>query len=241
VVLSEGCPKYAQDGKKVFELRREGPVLSCTCPEWSSQKAPPERRTCGHLKEMLGAKEEARRIAAPPPVKGRPPFAVPGPAPEDPSGWTWTERIVGIRAWWDGSHLVAADGRTLTLPKAFTDDFPTFPVDGDVWDPSSKDGPPSLDGWKDLRFSAVDAPHPSEPLEQRLARLEDAWRASKSWHLDVRLHDVLRDGEHLRSILSRLRARRSFGLLLRRPGSRYSRGEGPDLGAVRIEPREWED
>jgi hypothetical protein len=60
---SKDVPNSKGDG--TYTLKNEGGgVLSCSCPAWQKQSAPPERRTCKHLKELRGDAAEAERIAA---------------------------------------------------------------------------------------------------------------------------------------------------------------------------------
>ncbi len=243
--LTEGCPKYAMEGKAVFEMRKEGAVHSCTCTPWTSQKAPPERRTCTHLQALCGKKEEAERVAAPPSKKGPPHFSLPRErSDEDPSGWIWTERLDGVRAWWDGKHLVGADGKVLQAPKWFTDEFPVRPMDGHLWSGRGKFKEAeaacagSGDGWGVLRFSASDAPDPVEPLETRLLRLDDMWRSSRNAFLDMRLQWALSGQEELDRIVVRLSALGAYGVTVRRPGSLYSKGRTGDVEEIPCGPPE---
>src|SRR3954464_14168175 len=48
-------------GSKPYVLKNVGGAYSCSCPAWRNQSAPPERRTCKHLRKLRGdAAEEAR-------------------------------------------------------------------------------------------------------------------------------------------------------------------------------------
>lgn len=50
-------------GAKPYELKNVGGVFSCSCPAWRNQKTPIEKRTCKHLKKVLGDAHEAARTA----------------------------------------------------------------------------------------------------------------------------------------------------------------------------------
>jgi hypothetical protein len=47
-----------------YILDRRGDVYSCTCPAWRWSREPANRRTCKHLEQYLGEKQEANRITA---------------------------------------------------------------------------------------------------------------------------------------------------------------------------------
>ncbi len=51
-------------GEQKYTIAREGIIYSCTCPKWQSKLAPPQARTCKHLKEFLGAENEVERVDA---------------------------------------------------------------------------------------------------------------------------------------------------------------------------------
>ncbi|MBS3779116.1 MAG: hypothetical protein KGY41_01840 [Desulfovermiculus sp.] len=43
---------------------------------------------------------------------------------EDISGWYMSEKLDGIRGYWDGENLLTRSGRTIHAPGWFTHDFP---------------------------------------------------------------------------------------------------------------------
>ena len=44
-----------------------------------------------------------------------------------------SEKLDGVRAYWDGSTLVSKRGNTYHAPAWFTAGFPDFPLDGELW------------------------------------------------------------------------------------------------------------
>eukprot|EP01124_Arcella_intermedia_P021968 TRINITY_DN3174_c0_g1_i5.p1 TRINITY_DN3174_c0_g1~~TRINITY_DN3174_c0_g1_i5.p1 ORF type:complete len:431 (+),score=96.59 TRINITY_DN3174_c0_g1_i5:19-1311(+) len=43
---------------------------------------------------------------------------------QDPSGWFISEKLNGVRAYWDGSQMMTMSGKTLAIPAQFTDSLP---------------------------------------------------------------------------------------------------------------------
>ncbi|MCA9710804.1 MAG: WGR domain-containing protein, partial [Myxococcales bacterium] len=138
-----GEATVAGSGARTYTLRNTGGVYSCTCPAWRNQSQPIERRTCKHLRRFRGdAAEEARLGALP----QRSPSAAAGPSPDapplllahrweqqDPTGWLMSEKLDGVRAYWDGDRFLSRLGNAYLAPKWFTEGLPRFPLDGELF------------------------------------------------------------------------------------------------------------
>ncbi len=44
-----------------------------------------------------------------------------------------SEKLDGVRAYWDGSKLITRAGNVIEAPEWFLDDFPEVPLDGELW------------------------------------------------------------------------------------------------------------
>ena len=44
-----------------------------------------------------------------------------------------SEKLDGIRAYWDGKHLVSRGEKVIHAPKWFTKEYPAFAIDGELW------------------------------------------------------------------------------------------------------------
>src|SRR5580704_12767831 len=102
-------------GAKPYVLKNTGGVYSCTCPAWRNQSIAIERRTCKHLRKLRGEVAEAARVGTE--ARARPATAPGEDASEkapplllahawandvDLSGWWMSEKLDGVRAYWDG-------------------------------------------------------------------------------------------------------------------------------------------
>ena len=78
-----------------------------------------------------------------------------------PDGWLMSEKLDGVRAYWDGKKLLSRSGKEFATPTWFTKDFPPFAIDGELW---SKRGDfenissitsvkKPHDGWKDITYN----------------------------------------------------------------------------------------
>ncbi|HWH68061.1 MAG TPA: hypothetical protein VNT26_01640, partial [Candidatus Sulfotelmatobacter sp.] len=114
-------------GAKPYVLKNTGGVYSCSCPAWRNQSTPIERRTCKHLRKLRGdAAEEARLGGALPqrPVRAGaggsgdteaeagPPLllAESWDNATDLSDWWMSEKLDGVRAYWDGKQFLSRQG-----------------------------------------------------------------------------------------------------------------------------------
>src|SRR5437667_3725606 len=107
-------------GARPYILKNIGGVYSCTCPAWRNQSLPIERRTCKHLRKLRGDIAEEARIGSALPAK---PIVADGEAPPpplllaetwdgvaDPTGWLYSEKLDGVRAYWTGKLFVSRQG-----------------------------------------------------------------------------------------------------------------------------------
>ncbi len=49
------------------------------------------------------------------------------------AGWAMSEKLDGVRAYWDGRKLISRQGHPFSPPAGFTRDFPPYPLDGELY------------------------------------------------------------------------------------------------------------
>lgn len=257
----EGEVKYVQgSGAKPYELKNTAGVLSCSCPAWRNQSAPVDRRTCKHLKRLLGEAAELARVAGGHTVasndcgagcqehhaaeeaatrKLRPDekAALNGPpvllahawdSDTDPTGWWASEKLDGVRAWWDGKNFISRQGNVFHAPAWFKEGLPASPLDGELWMGRKKfqqtisvvRSGDAGERWKQIRYAVFDVPTHGGTFEERQAALK-ALTAPYAFVLE---HGRLDGIELLKATLAAIVAKGGEGLMLRRPGSKYEAG-----------------
>ena len=141
-----------QDGQSVeiqgsasrpYVLKNIGGVYSCSCPAWRNQSLPIERRTCKHLRTLRGDDAEQDRVGDVLPVLLRVARSDVQPPPlllahrwdgsTDPAGWWLSEKLDGVRAYWDGQRFLSRQGHRYHAPNWFVAGFPDMPLDGELW------------------------------------------------------------------------------------------------------------
>jgi DNA ligase-1 len=243
-------------GAKPYVLKNVGGVYSCSCPAWRNQSNAIEQRTCKHLRKLRGdAAEEARIGGALPqrPVKAAgdgeegedkgPPLllAESWDNAADLSGWWMSEKLDGVRAYWDGRQFLSRAGNLFHAPSWFTEGFPESPLDGELWIDRKKfqrtvsivRRQDKTDLWREVCFLIFDAPAAGGTFEERVAFIKAtiAGRGLKFArpHEHVRCKDV----DALRAELARVEALGGEGLMLRQPGSEYEAGRSSTLLKVK--------
>ncbi len=249
----ESCDMQGS-GAKPYVLKNTGGVYSCSCPAWRNQSIGIEKRTCKHLRKLRGeAAEEARIGGALPqrPVKASadgeevagPPLllAESWDNAADLSDWWMSEKLDGVRAYWDGQQFLSRQGNLYHAPAWFIEGLPAVPLDGELWIDRKKfqrtvsivRRQDKTDLWKEVRFLVFDAPAASGGFEDRLGFLKDTLAKSGSKFAQAHAQERCRSLEALRTELVRVESLGGEGLMLRQPGSKYVAGRSSTLLKVK--------
>jgi DNA ligase-1 len=262
--LEDGDEVEVQGSTSTYTLKRLGSVYSCSCPAWKNQGATLDKRTCKHLRGYLGDAVETARIGVARPdarrgesggsAAGEGTGKSPGEAKapplllahkwetdHDPTGWWMSEKLDGIRAYWDGETLTSRLGNRFYAPDWFVADLPADTLDGELWVGRKqfqrttsivRSGAASLE-WKQVTYVVFDVPNAKGGFEDRIAHAQKVMARAEApharWHEHVRCDGVV----HLREELAKVEALGGEGLMLRRPGSRYEVGRSASLLKVK--------
>jgi DNA ligase-1 len=240
-------------GAKPYVLRNVGGVYSCTCPAWRNQSVGIERRSCKHLRKLRGEEAESQRIgqvSADPVLRvtsadkqGKEPpllLAHSWDQHTDPTGWWMSEKLDGVRAYWDGNRFISRLGNEYRAPAWFVEGLPARPLDGELWlgrqmfqrTVSIVRRHDASDHWKEITYVIFDAPALESPFEHRQAQLH-AWLGKGLAHARV-LHQCICQGmDHLQSELDRVTGQGGEGVMLRQPQSLYESGRSATLFKVK--------
>ncbi|CAN5604585.1 hypothetical protein BH09MYX1_BH09MYX1_24750 [soil metagenome] len=249
--LADGESTQVKGSSGTYTLKNEGGVYSCTCPAWRHQNAGIEKRTCKHLRALRGDDAEKLRLGSTE-LAGKPARAVDAEGPpillahrwENDialAGWWMSEKLDGVRAYWDGTQFLSRLGNKFHAPAWFTDGLPNHPLDGELWGGRKlfqrtvgivkRQDPSAL--WKELSFLVFDAPAHPGPFEDRIAHLAATLGEGKHPYARVHAHEPCRDEAHLRAELARVEALGGEGLMLRQPKSSYEVGRSSTLLKVK--------
>jgi DNA ligase 1 len=239
-------------GAKPYVIKNVGGVYSCSCPAWRNQSIAIERRTCKHIRKLRGDAEEETRIGGALPQKPVKPAGDAGEGPpillaetwdtaRDLSGWWMSEKLDGVRAYWDGKQFISRQGNLYHAPEWFVAGLPAVPLDGELWlgrrafqrTVGIVRRQDKTDLWKEVKYLIFDAPAINELFERRLEFLADTMRSQTLTYAALHPHELCKNVNHLREELQRIEALGGEGLMLRQPGSHYEVGRSATLMKVK--------
>lgn len=98
------------------------------------------------------------------------------------TSWYMSEKLDGVRAYWDGKKLISRSGKVFAAPKFFTKDFPKHELDGELWSKrgdfsnissivnTKKENP----RWTELTYNIFEVPHAKGNLLKRLSSVKES-------------------------------------------------------------------
>lgn len=157
------------------------------------------------------------------------PVAPPLPYPQiysekiDPAGYLVSEKLDGVRAYWDGSNLRFRRGRLIHAPAWFTAGFPSHPLDGELWmgrrsfdDLSAavrRDMPVDAE-WKRITYRLYELPGADGSFSQRLIALQALVASANVVWLQAVPQTIIKDKEELKRRLQEVVRGGGEGLVL---------------------------
>eukprot|EP01027_Heterolobosea_sp_BB2_P001292 GEZU01001979.1.p1 GENE.GEZU01001979.1~~GEZU01001979.1.p1 ORF type:complete len:260 (+),score=26.90 GEZU01001979.1:184-963(+) len=159
-----------------------------------------------------------------------------------------SEKLDGVRAYWDGKQLYSKSGKELHAPPEFTELLPkAHALDGELWGGRGQfqtiaklGSSASHTAWPSVQYCVFDAPNVEGPYETRLEALRRDIIPSLSpcAQRRVRALETIRcEGrEHLRTYLDQVVRGGGEGVMLREAGSIYQRGRSASL--LKVKPRQ---
>ncbi|MEN8167261.1 MAG: DNA ligase [Pseudomonadota bacterium] len=160
----------------------------------------------------------------------------------DVSRYWVSEKLDGVRAYWDGTHLRSRQGNIYVAPAWFTAGFPNTPMDGELWMGRNsfqqlvsivRRRQPSDESWRNIRYMVFDLPSADQVFSDRLRQLAQLIEGLDTQV--IRLVDQYRLPDHasLMRKLAEVTAAGGEGLMLHLGSSSYRAGRTRDLLKVK--------
>lgn len=159
----------------------------------------------------------------------------------DVSGWLMSEKLDGVRGYWDGKQMLSKNGNRFYPPSSFLQDLPPFPLEGELWGGRGtfeqtvsivKKLQPHSD-WLQLKFAIFDVPQAPGGFTARLTKAKDWFAAHPSAYAFVISQIPVQDQTHLQKELQRIEMLDGEGLIVRRPDAIYAVGRSPEILKVK--------
>jgi DNA ligase-1 len=160
-----------------------------------------------------------------------------------PSEYRVSEKLDGMRGYWDGHQLLTRGGEVIHAPSWFTVDWPETPLDGELWISRGqfsqtvsivRQQTPDDAAWRKLRFMAFDLPaHPGTFDERNAALQQIVARIDQPWLQQVAQFKVANQNE-LQTLLQHVVKQGGEGLMLHRGSSLYRAERNDDLLKLKL-------
>ena len=164
----------------------------------------------------------------------------------DVSLYLVSEKLDGVRAYWDGESLRTRSGKVIQAPAWFVEKFPKRPLDGELWSGRGqfdrlsgivRQKTPDDAGWRSVRYMLFELPEASGTFRERVQALQQITReAAVPWLQTIEQFEV-RDREELDRRLKVVIQAGGEGLMLHRADASYVTGRSDSL--LKMKP--WHD
>ena len=133
------------------------------------------------------------------------------------SSWYMSEKLDGVRAYWDGKYLISRSGKVFTTPSFFLKDFPKHKLDGELWSKrgdfsnissivNTKNRP---ERWKKLTYNIFEVPQAKGNFLERLRVVKE------TKYIKIIKQIKVENKEHLKYFLKEVESKGGEGVVVR--------------------------
>ncbi len=149
-------------------------------------------------------------------------------------GWLASEKLDGVRAYWDGRSLLSRNGKILAAPEGWSAHFPPFALDGELYTARGEfekiqstvmDKTPNVTAWSEIKFYVFDVPEASGGLLERLGELEKfiLQNPQAGQNLKIIKQVKVKDNAEFEAFAEAVIAKGGEGAVVREPNAPYER------------------
>ncbi|RDU72200.1 DNA ligase [Helicobacter brantae] len=146
--------------------------------------------------------------------------------------YLYSEKLDGVRAYWDGEVLYSRGGKRLSPPSFFTQNFPPFAIEGELWSKRGDfEGIASIvkssknpKNWEKLKFYIFEVPNQKGGILQRLEVLESYLSTHPAPFIQIIPQLQVSDSKELMQKLDAITKLGGEGLVLRDKNESYYTG-----------------
>lgn len=153
------------------------------------------------------------------------------------SGWMMSEKLDGVRGYWDGESLWSKNGKPFYPPAEFVRSFPPFPLEGELWAGRGRfektvsivttEQPHA--GWLQLKFAVFDVPQATGGFVERI-EIARRWLAEHPTESMFIIPQIpVRDQLQLERELQLIEQLGGEGLMVRKPDALYVAGRSAEI------------
>ena len=149
-----------------------------------------------------------------------------------------SEKLDGVRAYWDGKQLISKQGNIYHAPDWFIKDFPDMTLDGELWidrqqfekvSSITRKHHATADEWQKISFMIFDLPSSPDNFSIRVEKMQQLVSSSQSPYLKMVKQEKVADNAQLQSLLDKVLTLGGEGLMLHHQHAYYQTKRSKDL------------
>jgi DNA ligase-1 len=166
---------------------------------------------------------------------------------QHPAGYLVSEKLDGVRAFWDGHVLRFRSGLPIAAPAWFTSALPSTALDGELWlgrgrfDELSgivrRQQPDDAD-WRNVRYMIFDLPGEPGAFAERAQRINAVVAQTSQPWLQAVTQERVPDAAALKKMLKQTTDAGGEGLVLHRANALWAPGRSDALFKLKLQPDE---
>ncbi len=154
---------------------------------------------------------------------------------QDISNWHMSEKLDGIRGYWDGENLYTKKGNPIHVPADFTKNFPPFELDGELYTKRNDfeniqsivlDEIPS-NKWKQITYNIFEVPNTKGDFPSRLEKAKKWFEKHPNKNVKIIKQIKCKNKDHLNSFLDEITILKGEGVIIKDPSKAYNKGRTP--------------
>ena len=149
-----------------------------------------------------------------------------------------SEKLDGVRAYWNGKQLISKQGNIYHAPEWFLKDFPTVPLDGELWidrqqfekvSGITRKHNATVEEWQKISFMIFDLPNSTANFSNRIEKMQQLVSSSHSPYLKMVKQEKVDNNTQLQSLLEEVLTLGGEGLMLHHQHAYYQAKRSKDL------------
>nr|WP_236824068.1 DNA ligase [Bisgaardia hudsonensis] len=147
---------------------------------------------------------------------------------QDLTGWVMSEKLDGIRGYWDGKQLFTRHHNKIIPPAYFLKDFPPFTIHGELFTERNQFEKISSivrsqqdKGWHNIKLYVFDVPNADGDLFERLNVLKNYLQQYPSPYIQIIKQTPINSQQQVQQFLNDITQQKGEGVVLRNPQAPY--------------------
>lgn len=152
------------------------------------------------------------------------------------TGWVMSEKLDGIRGYWDGNKLLSRNKKPLAAPKEFTKNFPPFELDGELW--TKRNDFENIQNivmdkiepnWNEITYNIFEVPNADGDFLTRIQKAKDWFEIHPNKNVKFITHTNLENEIQMKIFFDQIVQNGGEGIILKDPSAKYEGGRSSKI------------